>query len=153
MLELEPPLPPTVCDVEASSHRQSPSGHQKTRMRNSLPAVFLLYVRQLELILGAGVFTDAFQLENGDPDVFWNATRLVELADHIPITQSMCQYRGNIFLLRPEAETSVRESTTVQGEGVMLASQSLSSQRSGFVVSAPISKQLRDYCAPRWFRT
>lgn len=119
MDDLEAPSPPVVFGGDVTPSRTR-SGHEQTRQRNSLPAIFLLYSRQDEYLVGAAVFTDVYRLAQGDPDAFWLATRGVELEFPIAVTKSMCQYQSTVFTLKRDVETRVRQSMSTVGD-VMLA--------------------------------
>ena len=106
-----------IADTIGAPARSSgrPSGHDKRRVKNQLPSVFLLYVKRDKLIVGAALFEAAYKLDSSPHEVSWYVTAATQLTRAVTLVSSMYAYISTVFTLKAEAENVIRASEVTCG--------------------------------------
>ena len=95
---------------EESTGPSRPSGHDKRRAKNQLPAPYLIYDHSERCIHGACVVVEVLSVTSGSSQdvAWWHTCRPVRCATPFTVEKEMVAYHGSVFLLVGSAEARVR---------------------------------------------
>ena len=99
----------------ARAGRVAPTGGEKRKKNNKLPRVFLALQRESQTVGGAFVATSAYCTDETF-DTTWHVQRFVQLTEPFKPNPDDFAYKTVFYKLKPEAELSCRQSTTMLGE-------------------------------------